>query len=313
MPTIKSYDYPNTTDKKKWSIYLGHPLNEEEEEIIDDVINEKKFNKRILDLYKFAQTKNLHIPILTNLHGDCIFESLRFFKLCNNILSFRQAISFILLTHKHQKYFIPNQELTLNELFQFRNEIPYVYCTITKKLYVYNYDTMCIDLGTLSSWTRMDTQIILTVISIICNLKIIILHDNQHITEICTNENEHTHTIHLGLIREVHYIPLDYMEPNKTYQCPRYLTSTLAFITWAKQMALAMGRVTYESSSDENSESDEKEIEKKERYHKKQKNKKDYSTDDNSDDDKSNHKTKQMNKYKHAIKKTSKIRGRKRT
>ena len=247
MPTI-IYDYPNVADVNEWTTYLGRKLIDEEIAIINDVITENKFNKRIKSIHQFAQTMNLYVPTLTHLHGNCIFECLQYFGLCHNITTFRQAIAFLLLTYKNQKYFFPNQELTLNELFTCRNEIPYVFCKKTNKYYIYNYDTMCIDLGTPCAWTRMDTQSILTVISIICNLKIIILHDNLHITEICTEYNEYTETIYVGLIKEVHYIPLDHIKPGTKPKCPRYTNDTKTFVIWAKLMAEATGHITHKPS-----------------------------------------------------------------
>lgn len=251
---IHSYDYLSVINSDYWKNYLGRDLSEEEDYILSQTKNEKKFNERIENIFKLGKTKNLYIPVLTKMRGNCIFECLQYFKLCDNITAFRQGIAIMMFIFKKQKNFIPGQELTLEELFGIRigDKIPYVWCSKTQKLYKYNYDAMCIDLGTEYSWTRVDTQMMLTFISVFLNLKILILHDNDmHITEICTKEDKNTMTIHLGLIKEVHYIPLDYIHKNKKiddYKCLKYNEALKYFHNWAKTMAISLNRVTYEGN-----------------------------------------------------------------
>jgi hypothetical protein len=245
---IESYNYQNNVDVNYWQHYLNRKLTDDEKYILDSTLNEANINKSLENIYCFGQTLNLHIPILTNLDGNCIFECLKYFGICDDIDLFRKELAILMLLYRNEKYFIPNQELTLEELFEIRNEIPYVYCTKKQKVYKYNYDAMCIDIATSHAWTRIDTESILTFVSIIFNLKILIVHDNEniYITEICTSSDKDTKTIHLGLIREIHYVPLDYMDSNKTdYVCLKYKNNLKKFHKWARKMAYSLGRVTF--------------------------------------------------------------------
>lgn len=246
--------YKNTTDVGYWERYLRRRLVEKEIKLLKQTKCEHNMNIAIKDIHNSAIKENLYIPILTNLDGNCMFECLYYNKLCNDIDNFRTGIAMIMVLFKDEQFFIPNQELTLNELFSFRNEVEYVYCHKTQKLYKYTYDTMCIDLALNSSWSRYDTQLLLTVISILLNLRFEIYHDNGHKTEIETKLDDQTKTIYLGQIDEVHYIPLDVNENNDNKSCPKYTESFNIFQKWAKW---AISQMNNSDDSDGGNDSDD--------------------------------------------------------
>jgi hypothetical protein len=250
---MTSRKYESTVNKEYWRNLLCRNLTSEESYILGNTKCEKVINARIKQINSFGETYGLYIPMLTNMHGNCIFETLQYFNLCDDIDELRSGIALVMLIFKNTKNFIPNQELTLAELFSFRNEVNHVFCKITKKLYKYNFDAMCIDLAMDCSWTRLNTELILTVMSIILNLKFMIFHDNGHITTICINENENTKSIHMGLVEEVHYFPLDKKpDPSEEYESPKYTKALKVFHKWAQSVTRNIDTSSDSSDSSDN-------------------------------------------------------------
>ena len=246
------YLYKSTINLEYWSKYLGRKLTYEEFMILKNAKSEQLMNEKIYEIYEHATLKNLYVPKLTGLYGNCIFESLQYYGLCEDVDNFRKGLATLLIAFKNKKFFIPDQELSLSELFNFTNSIEYVFCKNEKRLYKYNFDAMCIDLAMDSSWTRLNTELVLLCLTVLLNIKINIFHNNGHITVIKTTENEHTKDIYFGQINEIHYIPLDTRMGNKReIVCPKYRAGLKKFHKWAKQMAIEQNRT---ESSDDDSE-----------------------------------------------------------
>lgn len=244
---ILKYNYKNTLKLKYWEKYLGRNLLEEEFALIKEVEIESSMNRKIMDIYNLAKTNNLYIPQLTTLVGNCIFESLQYHELCDDIKEFRCGLAYLLILFKDTKNFIPGTDMTLEEMFKNTNEIEHIYCKKNKKLYEYTFVTMCLDLATNNSYTRLNTELLFVALSYLLNLKIKILHNNGHITEIKTIENDQTITIHLGLINEIHYIPVASRINHPIEDvCPKYLNNTRTFHHWAREMAIMTGKVEYD-------------------------------------------------------------------
>lgn len=245
---IIEYCYKSTLNLNYWEKYLGRTLKSKEYCIIKQAEAEHFMNKKITDIYKSATTKGLYVPQLTTLVGNCIFESLQYHQICDDIDKFRCGIAYLFLLFKDQKYFIPDQEMSLEELFNLTNDIETVYCTETKRLYKYTFTAMCLDLAKNTSWSRLNTQLFFLGLSVILNLKINILHNNGHITEIITIDNQDTMTIYLGLIDEFHYIPIGKRIGHPIEDsCPKYLENINNFHYWARSVAIKKQRVIYES------------------------------------------------------------------
>jgi hypothetical protein len=253
------YDYKNTVNKEYWTNYLGRELTRNEHILLCNTKSEKLINLKINSINEIAKKSGLCVSMLTNMHGNCIFESLQYFNMCDDIDQLRKGLALIMLAFKNKKNFIPNQELSLGELFGFYNDVEYVFCKSKQKLYKYNFDAMCIDLATDCSWTRLNTELIFTIMSIVLNLKFMIFHDNGHITTICTEENVCTKTIYMGLIDEVHYFPLDKISEGTPQTCPNYKHSLKLFHKWARHMSDKLGR-TISDSSDETETEDSADV-----------------------------------------------------
>jgi len=244
-----SFEYKSTANPNYWCEYLDRNLTRKEMCMLDNVRIEKRLNNYIEKIYHTGNKHNLFIPYLTSMSGNCFFESLEFLKLYDNAQTFRDAIGTLMLLFKHKKYFIPGQEHTLFELFDFTNEIECVYCQTTDLFYKYNFDTMCLDIMNSGAWDRLPTQMIMTVISIMMNIEFIIVHDNGHITNLATTVNDQTIKIHLGLIGELHYIPM-MLRRGYDYEnnVPIFSKASDLFHKWACHHAFKLGRYTNNSS-----------------------------------------------------------------
>lgn len=252
---IVKYNYKNTLNLKYWGKYLGRKLKKNEYFLIKQAENETSMNNKIMDIYNSAKLNGLYVPQLTTLVGNCIFESFQYHGLCEDINTFRCGLAYLMILFKDKKFFIPGQELSLEEIFNFSNNIETVFCKKTKRLYKYTFIAMCLDLAKNCSWTRLNTQLIFLVMTVLLNIRISILHNNGHITEIKTIENENTMNVYLGLIDETHYIPIAVRRGHPIEDvCPKYLESIREFHGWAREVAIMYNRVEYEPGTFENVE-----------------------------------------------------------
>ncbi|MCJ7636234.1 MAG: hypothetical protein MUO21_01955 [Nitrososphaeraceae archaeon] len=214
------FKFPRKLNVKIWESYVGRQLTYEERFLIEMCKSEKHMNKMMTNLYKHLseKPKKYYVPQLTNLDGNCLFEALNYYKIGSSVEELRTMLSMIFYIFKDYKNFLPGMETTLEELFSFTNEVGYV-STKDKssgepKYYKYSYTIMCQDLGNLSCWSRLPTQLILLVVSYLFKVEIIIIHStNGHETSINAYESAidipNISQIYLGLLGESHYVVLD--------------------------------------------------------------------------------------------------------
>ena len=244
---ITKYKYETTFEEEYWEKYLYRKLDIKEQMLLKSVQSENILNEKIEKIFNIGQKMNLYIPVLTNLHGNCIFESLQYFGLCENHENFRVALAYMMFVLKDVKGIIPimGEDMSLSDLCSvFSNDVEYVVCSTDKKIYKYNYDLMCLDLSSSTSWTRIHVDLILTFIASLFNLKIIIINNNEYTHEINPINNQDTLEIYLGQIEEFHYIPLDKQKNNET--CLKYNNRINMFHDWAQNMAFLTGNIEFE-------------------------------------------------------------------
>ncbi|ARF09680.1 hypothetical protein Indivirus_2_59 [Indivirus ILV1] len=238
--TTTDFKYPRKLNTKIWEEYIGRPLTVDEKCLIEMCKSEKYMNKMMNDLYGHLEIKQnkYHIPKLTSLDGNCLFESLNYHKIGNNVEELRTMLSMVFYIFQNYQNFLPNMESTLIELFNCTNEIEYVstYENKEKVYYKYSYAIMCQDLGNLTCWSRLPTQLILLVVSYLFNVEIIIINSNTgYETKINIYEldpKSEIRTIYLGHLGESHYVPLDTTIPNKY---PIYYDNAMKnLIEWGK-------------------------------------------------------------------------------
>lgn len=252
----KNLSYPKTGCEKTWIKYLHRRLKCHEKDILSSYLTESNMNRKLEIIQKKCANRDLFVPILTRIDGDCLFESLNYHGIGNDILSLRNGIAYLLYIFKNKKNLLPNIDLTLQELFTFSNDIEYVYEDSTNKYNNFNikrpskytYDIMCQDLCDEGSWSKLPTQLILTLVSYVFKVKIEIISstnqdnwedpENHHQTIINSYENTNvkTNTIYLGLLGELHYVPIDIIDEDTTKTSIKYVKAEYYFHNWAKKI-----------------------------------------------------------------------------
>lgn len=253
MPRI-IYHYEHTIEKKYWENYLDRQLTQDEKIMFDDIRSEKRTNNRIKDVAKVAKEKGLYIPMLTQLKGNCFFETLQFHNITNDHSDLRKTVAYIMHVFRDFKEFFPdNSQLSLKELFIFQNEIGRVFDKKSNASHPYNYDTMCRDITSDTSWSRLPMELILTVIAYVFNLRLLILHDNGHTTVIESCPDFNTMNLNMVLLGEMHYVPLlpRTGAPHED-NMPKYHEALQEFHRWARFMAESTGRFDEINSDDDN-------------------------------------------------------------
>ena len=254
------YNYKSTINKDYWNEQLkniGQKLTNKDVKLFRSVRNERDDNESLEKIFIKAYTDGLYIPCLTKLKGDCMFESIEHTGLCANHEVFRKSIALLFYLFGDSK--IISNELTLKELFDQINEIEYVYCYNEHRLYKYTYYTMCSDMYASGSWSRLPTELILTIISLFFKVRFNIYHDNGFINKICDNDVDKTllpedvsANIYLGLLGEYHYVPLIKRPPIGEFKCPKYDVAMRKFHKWAREKADLIGLYTDISENDDN-------------------------------------------------------------
>lgn len=238
-------EFPKNINIYEWQRYLERNLTVEENIMFTCVRMEKQMNMAIDTINEKIKSRNLHVSHLTNLHGNCLFESLVHLGYGDNADTLRQTLSYLFYIFGNVKNFFDGnnpQEESLKELFAVFNEIEYVYCKQDTKYYKYNFDIMCQDFSGEFNWTRLPTQLILMFISRLFNIKINIInnqeYDNnfEHVIDCTKGDSDN---IYLGHIGETHYVPISKLPENSENDSdnsnlnPRYEDAKRKFFRWA--------------------------------------------------------------------------------
>lgn len=205
---------------------LNYKPTNGEKELMEDVKFEEEINVEVRNIYNIANTNRMYIPFLTDMDGDCLFNSLRPYTGID-VQKLRNRLATLLRTFKSKKNYFPKIEDSLEEMFNATNDVEYVR-TKNKptKFYKYTYDIMCRDLSNLQSWTRLPVQIILLVVSHIYKYNIQIINSSGSKSSINVYEecpDVSVRKIYLGHIKEFHYVPIVPNSTDKEYPCPAYI------------------------------------------------------------------------------------------
>ena len=229
-------EFPKSINIYEWQSYLERQLSIEEKIMFNCVRMEKNMNNAIDVINEKIQSRNLHVSNLTELYGNCLFESLVFLGYGENADTLRQTLAYLFYIFGDYKNFFDGnnaQQESLRELFTVFNEIEYVHCKQDSKLYKYNFDIMCQDFSGEFNWTRLPTQLILMFISRLFNIKIVIVnnqdYDFEHTIDCSKGDCK---TIYLGHIGETHYVPISEINQENNNN-PRYEDAKKKFFKWA--------------------------------------------------------------------------------
>lgn len=252
MEIPDEFKFPKTVDIYTWMQYLGRKLSRKEFGIIHGVIQEKEFNDRMQELYTVCEKKRLYIPELTHLRGDCLFESLHYHGIGNDVDDLRNSLATIMYLYKDYKNFFPSQETTLKELFSAMNDIEYVvkrdhYDNNGEEFYKYSYNIMCQDIATCQSWDLLPTHLLLMVVSLLYKVEICIINNSSewvntiNVFEECDQELKKDVTrIYIGHLNESHYLPVDVLEDDEVIDPIYYNVARVRFIRWGREMERRM-------------------------------------------------------------------------
>jgi hypothetical protein len=95
------------------------------------------------------------------------------------------------------------------------------------------------------------------VLSIIFNVKIVMVHNSGYTHTINANlETTSTNTIHLGLIGESHYVPLDVIDSTENLSVPRYDDGRVRYFSWAVKMWREINKHLFQPNKNTESESE---------------------------------------------------------
>lgn len=242
---IKDMDFPRSCNKDVWNKYLnekmGRNLKKDEEILLQCVKLEKYFNDKTKELHEVAKKKGLYICKLTELFGNCLFESLSFLDLADTEDDLRKATAHIMYMYQDYEGLFSGVTETLKEIFDRTNEVEYVVCRDDNKPYKYTYNVMCQDLSKDTNWSRLPTQLILMVLSVFCNVVFVIISNNSEYEHVISGfdekENAVKPKIYLGHIGESHYCPIKKKTGHPSEEeCPTYIDSTRDFFKWARHI-----------------------------------------------------------------------------
>lgn len=243
--------YPKSLKFIDWENYLERRLSWNEVDIIECYRAEIHMNKHMVGLYKQCEQKKLFVPMLSELYGNCMFESLLYHNVSNSTRELRSVLSLVLYLYKDFKGFLPCVDDSFKEIFDRLNEIEYVELIDDhrnndyheKKYYKYTFNVMCQDITNKYSWSRLPTQLILLLVSFLYRLEIIIINnhsDYEHkinaFEALQNDEKPMLRTIYLGHINESHYVPLDVIKDDIDVMPLYYTESKANFKKWVNQM-----------------------------------------------------------------------------
>lgn len=249
----EEFEFPKTVKQSEWIKFLGRSLTRREKFLIQDLKSEHRMNERMQKLYQNCNGKNMYVPVLTNLIGDCMFESLVYHKIGYDVETLRKGLAHLLYIFQDYDNLFPTNDMALKKLFELFNEVEYVCRTDvqkymgkvyrTQKFYKYTYDVVCQDISGKYSWSKLPTQMILMFVSYLYKVNIIIVSDetdyeiNVNIYEDMENPPP-LRNIYLGHLGELHYVPIDVLKDDEEIDPMYYIDAKTDFIKWGKQMEL---------------------------------------------------------------------------
>ena len=116
-------------------------------------------NSMLDGLYEQLDDKYF-VPVLTKLHGDCLFESLIYHGIGTSVLELRKGLACLIYMFKDYKGFFPGNSMSMSEMFGPFNEIEYVVCRnkavpeVHKKFFKYTFNAFKVFV--VAYWNQID-------------------------------------------------------------------------------------------------------------------------------------------------------------
>jgi hypothetical protein len=256
------YKFPVPQNKEKYKIYINkceryitshlkRKMTKEEYDYIWDYKSEKLINKSLTILHRNCHSINMVIPHLTKRDGNCLFETLIYHGIGNSINDLRKGIATIIYLFQDYKNFLPNNDLSIKEIFKFGMADDDVQYVVSKKkdkvqFYKYTFNVMCQDLTNNYSWSNLPTNLILLIISFLYKVNIVTVLDAVDIKNSVSKLSfweeldnvDHTkfRTIHIGHINKSHWVPIIPLKPNEQFYTLYHEEAKDDFIEWIQNI-----------------------------------------------------------------------------
>jgi len=241
---IKKADFPKNLSIKHWERYLGRNLLEEEHVLFNNAKIENACKISGIKMNEYFKTIGLYAPYLTDPSGNCLFESLKHYGFFDDEDEFRKNLSFLMYMFKDVKLF--GDDYTIKEMVTLYNDIYGVQTSKDNNIYKYTHTFACIDLWNNASWSRLNTNLVLMLISYFYNVRFhVYKFDTQRLRcdkfpIIDVSKEENSLDVYLGLQNEDHYIPLELCVGNeKEKEHPKLKTENakIEFFKWGLKKA----------------------------------------------------------------------------
>jgi hypothetical protein len=236
-------DIPNP-DIDLWEKKLSRQLIKEEKKLIHEYLLEIDTNLQLKSLHlNMCSHGVFSIPKLTKANGNCLFESLSHLGF-GKPSEIRKGIASLLHLIRAETSFFSKINVSPEELFLNCNDTEMVRDSKTGEVYEYDYDMMCMDLYTSTSWKRLPTELILMAICRVYEIEIkIFSNKSKYVNTISVFDDPSIPTYYLGHINEEHYVPVikipddiskDYLLANEFItHYPVHISSKKQYINWA--------------------------------------------------------------------------------
>ncbi len=250
---VNDIKFPKTFDKNIWINFLERDLTIDEHILLKEVKAEKYFNMLMKKMYNVCEHYGLCVPKLTIMNGNCLFESLECHGIGECSPKFRSGLAYFMYVYQDYKNLLPGDSCTLAEKFTISNigneGTELVVCKNDnmakgeRKFYKYTYNVMCQDLSNEYSWSKLESQLILTFISFLYRLDIHVIGitpQTHSYIKINAYENSDVQpeltTIYLANINNMHYVSLRPLIDGEQIRQMLYLSTYQKFSEWAEMM-----------------------------------------------------------------------------
>lgn len=131
------YTYKLTINAKYWQDQLRTGdirFTQKDRKLLKKVKYEKHDNSSLKRIHQKALSDGFFIPCLTEMSGDCMFESLEHTGLCDDRVALRKMVATLFFLFGESSDVLPGYDDPLKIVFTYMNDIPYVYCHEKKKI-----------------------------------------------------------------------------------------------------------------------------------------------------------------------------------
>jgi hypothetical protein len=163
-----------------------------------------RYNLRKFNLQVGKQVRN---------DGNCWFHSMVYHGYGRSVKNLRIGLANMMFTLGNHKGIFPNQpDVSLRDIFAITDEVGNVFDCEDSKVHAYTYDTMCRDMRTNGSWTRLPMNLIMQFVSLLFDVEFRIIPDTakeEPLRVVWDESRKYMNHMDLAKLGELHYVPLE--------------------------------------------------------------------------------------------------------